>query len=276
MIYQKIFTSENPYRLGIGVFPTFPEHRHADLEFNFCLEGEFEIVIDKKLHRVFEGGMTFVHSMESHEIIGSQNGDRRVMTLIVGHSLMKKYFSEFNRAAFVESVYDLNLDGRGEIKELFFECERLLRSNSPGKDMMLTGNIYRLLASMLDLLAVSKEGSEIESNYSKVENIEKALELIYYKYKDPITVEDAAVLTGYSKSNFCKIFKRTVGEGFHQALNRQRAENAAGLLKLSNMSVSDIAAEVGFSEAKAFCRVFKAIYGITPGQYRKNETKKRG
>ena len=36
---------------------------------------------------------------------------------------------------------------------------------------------------------------------------EKALELIYYSYKEQITVEQAAELTGYSKSNFCKIFK---------------------------------------------------------------------
>ena len=276
MIYQKIFTTEDPYRVGIGTFPSFPEHRHADLEFNFCIEGEFDIIIDKKLHHVTEGGMTFVHSMESHEIIGDNSGERRVMTLIVGHSLMKKHFGEFNRAAFVNSVYDLNEDGRVEIKNLLIECERLLRSNTPSKDMMLTGNIYKILASMLDTLAVADRGVSEESNYSKIENIENALELIYYKYKEPITVEDAAALTGYSKSNFCKIFKRTVGEGFHQALNRQRAENAAGLLKLSNMSVADIAAEVGFSEAKAFCRVFKAIYGITPGQYRKNEIKKRG
>lgn len=36
-----------------------------------------------------------------------------------------------------------------------------------------------------------------------------------------------------------------------------------------DMAVADIAAEVGFSESKAFCRVFKAIYGVTPGQYRR-------
>ena len=35
-----------------------------------------------------------------------------------------------------------------------------------------------------------------------------------------------------------------------------------------NAAISDISAEVGFSETKTFCRVFKSIMGVTPGQYR--------
>ena len=48
MLYQKIFTYEKPYSIGVGQFGEFPEHRHADFECNFCLDGEFDIVIDRK------------------------------------------------------------------------------------------------------------------------------------------------------------------------------------------------------------------------------------
>ena len=37
------------------------------------------------------------------------------------------------------------------------------------------------------------------------------------------------------------------------------------------MSIAEIAQEVGFGVAKTFCRVFKNIAGITPGEYRKNK-----
>ena len=43
-------------------------------------------------------------------------------------------------------------------------------------------------------------------NIHSVANIDNALELVYYHYNEKVTVDDAARLTGYGKSNFCKIF----------------------------------------------------------------------
>jgi len=81
-------------------------------------------------------------------------------------------------------------------------------------------------------------------------------------------VEDAAAVTGYGKSNFCKIFKNITGETFHDALNRRRVENACFYLRETAVTVTDIAPLTGFSDAKTLCRVFKAVTGMSPGQYR--------
>ena len=91
----------------------------------------------------------------------------------------------------------------------------------------------------------------------KVANIKKALEMIYYDHSKPLTVDDAAEATGYGKSNFCKIFKMITGDTFHNVLNSQRVESACGLLSETNMSISEIAATVGFGETKSFCRIFR-------------------
>ena len=80
---------------------------------------------------------------------------------------------------------------------------------------------------------------------------------------------EAARAAGCSTSNFCRTFKTIVGESFHKRLNRHRISCALGLLRESSMQISDIAAEVGFPEAKSFCRVFRDIMGMTPGEYRR-------
>ena len=270
LIYQKIFTDEQPYRVGMGPFLEFPEHRHADFEMNFCLSGGFDIMMDKKSYRVEAGHVTFIPSMCSHAV-PSQEGDRNVITIIVGMALLKKYFNEFSHLASAPAVYDLNKPEMQKIRELFWECVAVLRSEDEGVELLLTGNVYKIAAYLLQVLSNEGERTISKVDLRKVENVEKALDLIHYHYKEPITVEYAAEITGYSKSNFCKIFKKVVGESFHQALNRRRADNAAGLLKASDMSVADIATEVGFSESKAFCRVFKSVYGKTPGEYRKSK-----
>jgi AraC-like DNA-binding protein len=273
MFYQKIFGTDAPIKINVGNLPEFPEHRHGDLEMHFALKGEYDIMIEKQLHRVTEGSMSFVHSMESHAVPRSERLDRSIVVLIVGSSLLKKRFAEFSRAAFPESVYDLSDHPR--IRELFVECGELSHAIGSASELMLEGLVCQLLGRILMELSTSAPDRGQDADLRKVENIERALELIYYNYKEPITVEDAAKLTGYSKSNFCKIFKLTVGEGFHQALNRQRISNAAAMLKVSAASVTDISSEVGFSETKSFCRVFKSIMGVTPGQYRRGERNKK-
>jgi AraC-like DNA-binding protein/mannose-6-phosphate isomerase-like protein (cupin superfamily) len=269
MIYQKIFTDEMPYKIGVGRLFEFPEHRHADFEMNFCISGEFDIFIDRKSYHVSEGCTTFVPSMCSHAIPKQEN-ERSVLTLIVGTSFLKKHFNEFTSLIAEPKILDLNEDENLKIKELFLECAETIRSNDGKDELLIMGNIYKVFSLIKKTLSCDVVESAKESDFRKIENIEKALELIYYNYKEEISIDYAASITGYSKSNFCKIFKKIVGESFHKALNRQRASCAAGLLRMSNMSVSAIAVEVGFNETKAFCRVFKDIYGISPGEYRKN------
>ena len=253
--------------IRVGALHEFPEHRHGDLELSFALEGGFDIMIEKQLCHVPEGSMSLIHSMQAHAIPKAESFDRKVVILIVGTSLLKKHFSEFSRTAFPEAVYDLK--GHPRIVELFKQCAEIAYATTPSSQLMREGCVSLLLGAMLEELAGISDDLSVDSDLSKVENIERALDLIYYNYKEQITVEDAARVTGYSKSNFCKIFKLTVGEGFHQALNRQRVSNAAAMLRATSASVADVASEVGFTETKSFCRVFKAIMGVTPGQYRR-------
>ncbi len=259
-----------PYRIRIGTLSKFPEHRHADIEFNFCIEGSFDILIDKKKYYVGKECMTLIGPMSSHEIPSQSDNGRSVMTVIVGTSFLRKHFNAFSKYPFSSAVIDLCDEEHDRLKELILETASLTYSDDALSELQITGNLYKICAHLLMELSLP-EISEKKENVDarKVENIEKALELIYYNYKEELTVERAATVSGYGKSNFCKIFKSIVGESFHQALNRQRVKNACGFLSETNMTVADIAAEVGFAESKSFCRVFKEFVGSTPGEYRK-------
>ena len=275
MLYQKIHSGERPYSISMGSLMPFQEHRHADFELNFCVEGSFEVLADKKRFNVEAGCTTLLPPMCAHEIPDHDN-ERTAITITVGMSLLKKYFSDFSKAVTVPRVLDLRTPENRKVYETFMECAEICREGGETAELLLTGNIYKIFAYLFAAPTKEEPPQSASSDYRKIGNVEKALELIYYNYKEDVSVEQVSRLTGYSKSNFCKIFKRVVGESFHQALNRQRISNAAGLLRATDMSVAEVAAEVGFSESKAFCRVFKAMLGITPGQYRRAEKREKG
>ena len=146
----------------------------------------------------------------------------------------------------------------------------LYEERTEKSELLLTAELYRVCACLLDEMPSAPQAQEPKAaDLRTVANIERALELIYYDYRKALTVEAAAEATGYGKSNFCKIFKRITGAGFHQALNHRRVRVACGLLTETDLSIAEIATEVGFTEAKTFCRVFKEIEHATPGEYRR-------
>lgn len=277
MFYQKILTGEKPYHIRIGTLNRFDEHRHADVELHYCIEGETKISIKKTSYILSQGELAVISPMQSHSIDVRSSGENKVLTIIVGATFLRHNFDHFSKVSLEDPI--IYLDDADEkaykLKELFLETVEMRLFSDCSNDLMLIGNIYKICAY---LLAISEEKSNLSGSNKKalrgVASIEGALELIYYHYGENITVEDAARATGYGKSNFCKTFKEITGYTFHSLLNRQRCEASCTLLKESDMTISEIASEVGFFEAKTFCRVFKEIYGISPGGYRKNNTQR--
>ena len=48
-----------------------------------------------------------------------------------------------------------------------------------------------------------------------------------------------------------------------------RMDKSRSLLRLTNMSVSAVAKEVGYEDQLAFSKIFKKKFGVSPAQYRK-------
>lgn len=54
-------------------------------------------------------------------------------------------------------------------------------------------------------------------------------------------------------------------------ISRYRVEKAAELLRTTRMTVSEAAFEVGFHDSNYFSRIFSKVYGVAPGDYRKQK-----
>lgn len=273
MFYQNILTEISPYQANYGCLDGFAEHRHADIEINYCAKGSLSVIIDKKEHCIGEGELLLVSPMTAHAYPDSQTGENAVLTVIVGAAFLKKFFAYFSNAK--HPVYTVQRKAmNASCKRLFDALEEtveLFRCGEEKNDLLMRGNLYRVCAYLIDVITETGETpKEGNREMAKVANIERALEMIYYDFAKPLTIEDAALATGYGKSNFCKIFKKITGDTFHNVLNRQRVEAACGFLGGTDLSISQIAAQVGFEETKTFCRVFKSVTAMTPGEYRKS------
>jgi len=84
------------------------------------------------------------------------------------------------------------------------------------------------------------------------------------------TVGRLAALLDLSPFHFSRAFKRSFGTTPHAYVTAQRMERAASLIRKTNASFSDIAAETGYSSPAHFSQTFRRYWGMTPMAYRKS------
>ncbi len=112
----------------------------------------------------------------------------------------------------------------------------------------------------------------IQREYKK----NKVVEYIKEHYKEKIALEDIAKKFNYSVGHLCRKFKEEIGVSVVNYIVRYRISIAMKLLfERQELSIEEIALDVGFNDVQFFDKTFKKITGMTPGKYRKevNETK---
>lgn len=100
------------------------------------------------------------------------------------------------------------------------------------------------------------------------QHIRRALRYMAEHYHQPITLESTAKEVGLSPNHFSTLFRSSVGIGFREHLCRIRVEESKKLLASTDNSLTDIAVAMGFNDQSYFCKVFKRITGMPPGQFR--------
>lgn len=80
---------------------------------------------------------------------------------------------------------------------------------------------------------------------------------------------------GMSRTNFYRKVKAVTGLSPIDLIKNIRLEVAAKLLKESNLNISEIAQQVGFSSRSYFARSFKSVYGMSPTEYQESENPDR-
>ena len=98
--------------------------------------------------------------------------------------------------------------------------------------------------------------------------VQKCVDYIEMHLTERIRAADLAAMVGYSEYYITRKFREETGYSFSDYVIFAKIERAKVLLRSSDRSVQEIAAELGFATRSHFSRNFHKVTGKTPAQFR--------
>ncbi|UJF34949.1 helix-turn-helix domain-containing protein [Paenibacillus hexagrammi] len=105
----------------------------------------------------------------------------------------------------------------------------------------------------------------------KLTSIWPIIHYIHRNYQEELSLSELAEQFSMSVSRISEVIKQTTGQSFVYFLHDLRLRHACSLLASTDMSVAEIALEVGYGSYKTFSRIFREIKGVVPKDYRKQK-----
>ncbi|MBX2875632.1 MAG: helix-turn-helix domain-containing protein [Saprospiraceae bacterium] len=146
--------------------------------------------------------------------------------------------------------------------------QEVLNGESEGIDRIAPW-VYTLLQYLQQRHRCARGGQITGIGHFK---LKKITTFIQQHVEEEIRTQQLAEILGLSVFHFIRMFKKSVGETPRQYVNRIKMEKAKDMLLRTNLSITQICYETGFSSPSHFSRVFHQAYGHTPLKFR-NQTR---
>ena len=242
-------------------------HWHERMEILLMRQGRLQLICGNDCFEVLPGGVAFINPNEIHmgQFLEPQN-----QTVNVIFHLDLLHTARMDEA-------DRQLDGlrfgRLRIVHLVEQDDSLARLVERMDTLVSTpsSSLMQVKACLMEILAAafahySAEDSTVYGSGSSL--LPKLLTHLHSHYSEPLTLQDLADYSGFSKTHFCRWFKKQVGESPMDYLNTIRLQKASQLLHQTRLTLLDIALCCGFQSLNYFSRKFKEYFGYPPSSVR--------
>jgi AraC-like DNA-binding protein len=127
-----------------------------------------------------------------------------------------------------------------------------------------------IVESLITILArkISNPNEGLSHERRNDARVTNALREIDRSFQSIHTIKELAEILGITREHLCRCFQRSGKASPYKILMRRKLEHAYTQLKLSSMTIQEIALSLGFADAFQFSRAFKKKYGRPPSSVR--------
>lgn len=254
-------------------------HSHDFLEIICVIQGACTHYIAQQTLEMKEGDICIVAPNTKHAL-SAFSDDGIVLNILIRISTFETAFfgtlsdnnvlsQFFNRALYHSTTYPYLYFRTGHDQDLFnfigYVYEESCGKHQYKKQMMnsiITGFFVMLLRN---------HGTNVV--VPDLEPLDKDKNLFYIlkymqEHYDTTTLQDMAAFFNYSERQIQRLIINATGISFSANILKLKMDQASRLLSKTDLSIADIAENVGYTDPRNFRRIFKKYYGMTPVEYR--------
>ena len=254
-----------------------PYHWHPELEIITVDAGHVSLTIADHVYEGEHGDVFFAAGEELHEIraAGRENQFRSFV--------FAADFLQFARADQAETELLAPLAegrlrfatclraseaGQREVRALLAQIVRACLGQAPGYQLAVKAALLGIGAVCAQAGLLTGKRMRPGADY-KARQLKEIVGYLGAHFTESLSLTAVAAHFGLSPQYFSSFFRENFGRTFTQHINSLRIEQAARLLRESDLPVMEIGFNVGFDNFSYFIKRFRAVYGVSPSNYRK-------
>ncbi len=159
-------------------------------------------------------------------------------------------------------------------QEISHTVERLIRvakESNPAKDVFADMALQELLLRLMQTQARHLIFDNYRE-YSATSRFATVILHIQERLHENLTIGQLSNIACMSKPHFFRSFRQEFGISPVEYIIRERLKLARRLLKEPQNRIAEVSYQCGFQSVNYFCTLFKKYEGVSPGQFKKNQS----
>ncbi|BBH21364.1 AraC family transcriptional regulator [Paenibacillus baekrokdamisoli] len=257
----------------------FRAHRHDFLEFSYVISGSGWETINEVKHAMVPGTFTFVLPYQVHELFTDPGSELVLFNCMFSMDLLMESGQNDGLAGLIEMSplpAFTQFEGKHKDRIQYLLEDMLEEYNGIDswrktilqlrlKEILICFDRYRRHATSSPILSSTTTSTKHATVWPIIHHI-------HCNYQEDLTLSKLASQFDMSVSRISEVIKLTTGQTYVHFLHDLRLRHACSLLVSTDMSMVEIALEVGYGSYKTFSRIFRKNKGVVPKDYRKSIT----
>lgn len=246
-------------------------HFHEEIEIIEVISGEVVVTCENETFSAHTGDICIFMPGELHSFSSPKENKMYILKINCNNYVENIDFAMLRMSpVLIKSGNGLNT----EIKQNINAMKDAAEMSAVGYSFLVNSISNKILYLILSGGRINKMNSERQKkNIVVLSILKKSNEYIQNHYKEEIILENVAKYCGYSKYYFSHFFREITGITFFAFLTHYRLEKSIPELLNSENNIADIAYSCGFSNVRSYNRAFKSSFGITPSEYKKENSR---
>lgn len=245
---------------------------HEDLEIIWVLKGQAKIRMKDKCYALHAQDVFLVFMNTKHSV--EVDPGSITISLRLKHEHLEARGLYFNKIPFREKVFSFNYLAHKyeQVPLILMQMLKILLSGERKETVyykliaFYNFYIFELYNMLIKDYTLDVKTIDFKKYHHRSHMI---VEYIHQHYKERITLDDLAALTGLSTYRVAHFIKESLGITMKELIANVRVEKAINLFKTTDLPTQTISKQVGFSDYKYFTQAIKKRYKLTPLQCRK-------